>query len=227
MSDIINKNVWENQIMTGIICAMEVEAAGLVALMRDVVYADRLGYKFILGTLRDRQVCVVLSGIGKVNAAAVTTLLISDFGADEVINLGVCGGNVGVGTMIVATSVVQYDFDTTAFGDPLGQLDGFDSPYIACSRLGGRIEGDARGVIASGDRFVTDEEFKKFLSEKFGAIGFDMESGAVAQVCAKAKKDFVVVRVVSDGGSADDYEKFKLSAAEKGVKAVLQFLGER
>ena len=211
--------------MLGVICAMDIEQAGLIALMENAKKIDVIGYEFTLGKVCDKDIVVVLSGIGKANAAAVTALLISKFGVTEVINLGVCGGKER-GAMIVADSVVQYDFDTTAFGDELGRLDGFDSPYIKTSDISMRIKCDLRGVIASGDKFVADEKQVEFLTERFGAIGFDMESGAVAQICTKAKVKFAVVRVVSDGGDTSEYEKFKVIAAQKGIDAVVNYIAD-
>ena len=212
--------------MLGVICAMDIEAEGLIALMQDKKKVNVIGYNFTVGSINDKDVVVVLSGVGKANAAAVTALLISSFNVTEVINLGVCGGNIKVGTMIVADSVVQYDFDTTAIGDELGQLGGFDSPYIKCTpQMTALIGGEARGVIASGDKFINDENSAKFLAEHFNAIGFDMESGAVAQICTKASVKFAIVRVVSDGVDITEYEKFKVLAAQKGVNAVVKYLG--
>ena len=211
--------------MLGVICAMEIEASGLIEKMKNIAKKHALGYEFSCGSIDGKDLVVVLCGIGKANAAAVTALLIDKFAVDEVINLGVCGGSIGAGKMIVADSVVQYDFDTTAFGDELGQLDGFDSPYIKCTdSITSLIDCDKRGTIASGDRFIADEKFARFLAERFGAIGFDMESGAVAQICTKAKVKFAVVRVVSDGGDASEYEKFKVMAASKGVATVINYL---
>lgn len=211
--------------MLGVICAMEIEADGLIALMDDKRVVKAVDYKFIEGCICGKKVVVALSGIGKVHAAAVTALMINNFDVTEIINLGVCGGRLEVCTMIVADSIVQYDFDTTACGDELGQLDGFDSPFIKCSdRISKKLDGEARGVIASGDKFIADEQYAAFLSRRFGAIGFDMESGAVAQVCSKAGVEFAVLRVVSDGGNLIEYEKFRVMAAKKGIDAVKKYL---
>lgn len=211
--------------MLGIICAMQIEADGLLALMRKVKKTTLLGYDFFVGELKKHKVAVVLCGIGKANAAAVTALLISAFGAKQVINLGVCGGTLSAGTMIVAKDVVQYDFDTTAFGNELGRIEGFQSPYIPSSnKMNAKLHGDVTGTIASGDKFLEDKAQIAFLNRTFGAIGFDMESGAVAQICTQAGVDFAVVRIVSDGGDKAQYERLKVEAAQRGVKAILEYL---
>lgn len=214
--------------MLGVICAMKIEAEGLIELMKDAQEINCLNYIFTTGTINDKKITVVLCGIGKANAAAVTALLIQNFGVTEVINLGVCGGSLGTGSMIVADSVVQHDFDTTALGDELGKLSEFDSPYIKCSLdMTDLICADYRGVIASGDKFIADKAHAQFLFKRFGAIGFDMESGAVAQICTNAKVKFAIVRVVSDSGDAIEYEKFKALAAKKGIDAVVGYINKR
>ncbi len=212
--------------MIGIICAMKIEADGIVAVMTNVTREKCVGVEFTVGDIGRQKAVVAISGIGKVNAAAVTALMVGKFEADKIVNVGVCGGTCGTGKLIAADSVVQYDFDTTAIGDELAVLDGFDSPYIKCSMDTSKVKADYRGVIASGDRFVAGDEVNR-LVELFGAIGFDMESGAVAQICSRSGVEFAVFRVVSDGGDPVEYEKFKRLAAQKGVDALLTLLGEQ
>ena len=61
-------------------------------------------------------------GVGKVNAAMSTQLLISRYAPDVVLNVGVAGcfENVPIGTLVLATGFVQHDSDTSALGDPVG-----------------------------------------------------------------------------------------------------------
>jgi adenosylhomocysteine nucleosidase len=83
------------------------------------------------------------------------------------------------------------------------------------------------GTIASGDRFVADREAMKNICEQFGAVGVEMESGAVAQICTAAGVPFAVLRCVSDGGdSVRDYYEFSRLACERFTAAVLDFLRE-
>lgn len=209
--------------MIGVICAMDIEVSGLIEIMSDINREDRLGFCFYGGKIMGKEVTVVKSGIGKVNAAAATALLIGEYGAEVVVNIGVCGGTCGTGKLIIADSVVQYDFDTTAIGDELARLDGFDSPYIKCTYDTSSVPCDVRGVIASGDKFVSGET-SGWLKGTFGAVGFDMESGAVAQICTQAKVPFAVFRVVSDGGDPVEYEQFKRIAARRGIDSFLSLM---
>lgn len=212
--------------MTGIICALEGEAQKIRSLMTDVKQQKVLCFDFCIGNIYGKDVVLTLSGVGKVFAGAVTAIMIASFKVDEIINLGTCGGITGTGTQIVAKNVVQYDFDTTAFGDELGCLQGFDSPFIPCSqRLIDAVKGDAVvGTIATGDKFVSDAEEIEFLRNKFGAVGFDMESGAIAQICYKCGVEFVVVRAVSDGGDAAEYDLLAKKAADMGAALVENYL---
>ncbi|CDB26558.1 adenosylhomocysteine nucleosidase [Firmicutes bacterium CAG:552] len=212
--------------MTGIICALDGEAKKIRELMSGVTKKTILCFDFYTGKIFDKDVVLTLSGVGKVYAGAVTAVMLSSFDVSEVINLGTCGGIVGTGTQIVAKNVVQYDFDTTAFGDELGCLQGFDSPFIPCSsRLIDAVKGDAIvGTIATGDKFVSSKADIEFLKSKFNAIGFDMESGAIAQICRKCGTEFVIVRAVSDGGDASEYERLAKKAADDGADLVENYL---
>lgn len=71
------------------------------------------GLGFHAGTLEDRAVVFVESGIGKVNAALAATLLIRDFGCDCLIFTGVAGGldpALKVGDVVIGERLVQHDY---------------------------------------------------------------------------------------------------------------------
>jgi adenosylhomocysteine nucleosidase len=77
---------------------------------RDVVVR---GYVFRVGTLDGHPVVVGRSGIGKVNAAIVTTLLIEEFTPDVVFFTGTAGAidpALRPGDVVIGASVVQHDF---------------------------------------------------------------------------------------------------------------------
>ena len=68
------------------------------------------------------NVVACAGGVGKVNAAMSTQLLLSRYAPDGVLNVGVAGcfENVPIGTLVLATGFVQHDSDTSALGDPVG-----------------------------------------------------------------------------------------------------------
>ena len=75
----------------GIIGAMEVEVDTLKEHMKVRRTVQKAGMEFCEGVLSGQNVVVVESGIGKVNAAVCTQILIDDFEADTIINTGIAG----------------------------------------------------------------------------------------------------------------------------------------
>src|SRR4051812_41356181 len=77
------------------------------------------GCEFIEGTIGQHDIVLVKSGIGKVNAAIATTLLIQQYTPDVVLNTGSAGGfkeSLEVGTVVISDVVRHHDVDATAFG---------------------------------------------------------------------------------------------------------------
>ena len=139
---------------------------------------------------------LVVSGIGKVNAAAAAQKAI-DGGADEILNCGLVGGldtAMAVGDVFEVSQAVEYDFDLAVLnGTGLGVHDERDTPYFDCA---------AKGVypvriLASGDRFTNDlKDVEDSLS--LGAALRDMEGAAIAHVCERNGMKCRMLKVVSD-----------------------------
>ena len=109
----------------GIIGAMEVEVATLKETLKDVQITRNASMEFYAGVLEGKKVVVVRSGIGKVNAAVCTQILIDDFQAEVVINTGIAGSlnaDINIGDIVVSTDLVHHDMDAVAFGYPVGQV---------------------------------------------------------------------------------------------------------
>lgn len=111
--------------MIGIICAMQIEADGIIDLCENVKMKTDKKMNFILGTLHGKEVCVVVCGVGKVNAAMCALLLIEKYNPEIIINSGVAGALspiVGIGDIVVATKSVEHDMNATALGDKQGEI---------------------------------------------------------------------------------------------------------
>ena len=82
---------------------------------------------------------------------------------------------------------------------------------------------------SAGDRFVADPAFCLQLKAEFGAISCEMETGAVAQVCAVNKTPFCGLRAISDNANDEgsvDFETFAKSSAEKCIELLKDAVGE-
>lgn len=158
-----------------------------------------------------------VSGVGKVNAAAATQKAICE-GADEIWNVGLCGGfgaDIEVGGVYGVESATEYDFDLAKInGVSVGVLDGFDTPYIHCFKPQVLRENPPTGfkgwkILATGDRFNDGEADHELITKVLGASLRDMEGAAVAHVCKMARVKCVALKCVSDvagrGAMTDQY----------------------
>lgn len=224
----------------GIIGAMSEE----VEILKNEMYVEekveKANMTFYHGILLDKEVVVVTCGIGKVNAAVCTQILIDRFRVDKIINVGIAGGlnkDIYPGDIVVANNLVQHDMDVTFFGDPLGQiprLDTFDfecdEALIEAAKLAIAKLEDAKsfvGRIVSGDQFIDKAEQQKFLGEHFGAYACEMEGASIGQVCYLNQMPFVVIRSISDNainGTHMDYETFAPLAIKNSVAILKDML---
>lgn len=229
--------------VVGIIGAMDEEIEILLKNITSVKVHKKAKMAFNVGNLWGKDVVVVKSGIGKVNAAVCTQILIDDFKVDRVINVGVAGGiekDIFPGDVVIGDSLVQHDMDTTAFGDELGQIPRLDTFDFKCdSELVGLAKEACNkttehssfvGRIASGDQFIASLEKIQWLSEKFSAVACEMEGASIAQVCYLNSIPFVVLRSISDNANNDahiDYDKFIPIAVNNStniLKTMLQLM---
>ena len=227
----------------GIIGAMEVEVASLKERMQDVEITRKASMEFYAGVLEGKKVVVVRSGIGKVNAAICTQILIDDFHAEVVINTGIAGSlntDINIGDIVVSTDLIHHDMNAVAFGYPVGQIPQMDAfsfhsddalrklAVQACRDVNPDIE-VYEGRIASGDQFVADQGVKDEIIKNFDACAVEMEGAAIAQAAYLNNVPFLVVRAISDkaDGSAEvDYPTFEALAVEHCVKMTLRILNQ-
>lgn len=197
----------------GIIGAMEEEVSALKAKM-DVVAAKKVvGVDFFIGKMHSKSVILVRSGIGKVNAAICTQVLIDMYGVDYIINTGVAGAissDLDVCDVVISDDCVQHDFDCSSYNNfPRGAIPGIvDSFFKSDEELvrlaheaGVSVLGNDRihvGRVASGDQFIASGESKRFIGDTFQALCTEMEGAAIAHTCYLNKIPFVVIRAISD-----------------------------
>ena len=227
--------------MIGIICAMQVEADGMIALCENTRTTEKYGMRFTRGTLNGQELVIVVCGVGKVNAAMCATVLINDFQPSLVINSGVAGALspvVSIGDIVVGTKTVEHDMNVVALGDKQGEVsfpDGkvlyFDCDKDASVKLTSVCEAientkTVRGIIASGDIFISDRRKRLLINDRFGALACEMEGAAIGHVCYCCKVPFAVLRAISDDldeNKGMDFIKFCSLAAEKTVFAIDSF----
>jgi adenosylhomocysteine nucleosidase len=195
--------------MKSFVIAMQKEAQPIIDVMADVQETYISGKKIILGNLFDREVAIVICGVGKVNAACGAQIAIDRLGADEVINIGVAGGlnnSLKVADIYGISSVVQYDFDLTQLnGTAIGTLDECTENYLPLTPSS-IFENKKLGT---GDRFNDSKADFELLTKTLSADVRDMECGAIAQVCMHAKIKCRSYKIISDlAGSGSTTEQY-------------------
>lgn len=229
--------------VVGIIGAMSEEVAILKEKMEEVSIAKIAGMEFYSGKLEGKQVVIVMSGIGKVNAAVCTQILADVFKVEAVINTGVAGSlnkEIDIADIVLSSDAIQHDMDVTNWDYKHGQIPRMEtSTFTADATL---IETAKRvceevnkeihtfvGRVVSGDQFICDKEKKNWLREYFNAECTEMEGAAIAHACYLNQIPFLIVRAISD--KADDsadmaYEEFEHKAIGYTVNLVCGLLKE-
>ncbi len=226
--------------MIGIICAMAQELDKVLELMTNKSEEEFTSFNFVIGNLNNHKCVAVLSGIGKVNAAICTQTLIIKYQPDIILNIGVAGGiddNINIGDIVVAESVVQHDFDISAFVNrKKGEIPGIDKIKITCIpcivqkilTTSRNIKGVKihKGIIASGDQFINCSNKLLQLKNEFDAVACEMEAGSIGQVCYVNKVNFGVIRSISDNANSDakiDFYEFIENASKNAARILYNF----
>jgi adenosylhomocysteine nucleosidase len=221
----------------GILCATPEELAALRAELDLDPIPERHGPTQIWrGRHGEAELTLALSGIGKVNAAAAATLLMSLFSPRALIFSGVAGGldpALPVGALLLAERLAIHDygmieagrFTPVAYGTipigapPLTELEPVpaevaDDLQALARRIGRRIETPVRlGGLITADYFLNCGETREALRRDFAADAIDMESGAVAQVARAWEAPLYVVRTLSDLAGEESHVAYPQMAA--------------
>ena len=225
----------------GIIGAMEIEVETLKKHMKIRRTVNKAHMEFCEGALGGKEVVVVRSGIGKVNAAVCTQILVDEFKADTVINTGIAGSlkaEINIGDIVVSTDAIQHDMDATGFGYEPGVIPRMPvSCFEADKRLVKAAEdackeavpevGVFAGRIVSGDQFISDRQVKNRITAQFGGMCTEMEGAAIAQAAYLNSIPFVIIRAISDkadDSATVDYPTFERQAIAHSVALVENFV---
>lgn len=221
----------------GIIGAMDEEIKLLrqnIELKEEVVKAT---ITFYLGMFQGKEVVVCKSGVGKVNAAVTTQLLVDIFAVDKIIFTGVAGAidpELNIGDIVISTSAIQHDIDASALGFKRGEVPMFEyaSDFPANSELIAIAEQAAeelkdvktvKGRILSGDQFIADHKVVEELGKLFEGKCVEMEGAAVAQVAMLNNVPFVIIRSMSDKANGEanvNFTEFTKLASERSFSIV-------
>ncbi|MFC0299809.1 5'-methylthioadenosine/S-adenosylhomocysteine nucleosidase [Virgibacillus soli] len=223
----------------GIIGAMDEEIALLQSEMIDNKEETVANCLFICGKLKGKDIVLLKSGIGKVNAAMATTIMHERYAPQQVINTGSAGGfstELNIGDIVISTTIVHHDVDATAFDYAYGQVPNMPAVYEADAKLM-KQAGEAaaklsvkvvNGMIATGDSFMDNPERVAFARNKFPEMkAAEMEAAAIAQVCYQYNTPFVIIRSLSDIAgkqSSTSFDEFLEIAATNAATLIINMI---
>lgn len=202
------------------------------------------GLMVYTGKIGQQNIALSLSGIGKVNAAIATTLLLQHFAADCIINTGSAGGigaGLSVGDIVIGTEIAHHDVDVSPFGYTHGQVPQLPARFVAdsdliqaatdCAAIFKESYAKARvitGLIVSGDAFIHHQQSVQQILHHFpDAQAVEMEAAAIAQTCHQFHKPFVIIRAISDGAQEEakiSFDEFLQTAAKHSAQMVLNLI---
>lgn len=220
--------------MTGIICAMETEAAKIVSEMTDVREKIISGIAFRCGKIGKHDTVLAVCGVGKVYAALCSEAMILNYSPEVIVNVGIAGSlskKFALLDTVIADRVCQHDMDTSAVGDEIGYIQNIGCEMKtdpetneAIIEAAGKAGIELRyAKIATGDIFVGSDSDRKKISERFNAQICEMEGGAIAQVCTVNKVRFAILRTVSDS-ECEDFAVFSEKAADIAAGIILNYI---
>lgn len=227
--------------MIGIIGAMDEEVAKLKDLMSDVVVDTKASMDFYKGKIKGKDVVIVRSGIGKVNAAICTQILADNYKVDAVINTGIAGSlnaAIDIGDIVLSTDALQHDMDATGFGYAPGVIPRMETSIFVANESLRNIAAESckkvnpdikvfEGRVVSGDQFISDKDKKKYILDNFEGYCTEMEGAAIAQAAYLNNIPFLIIRAISDkadDSATEDYPTFEAKAIEHSVRLVSEMI---
>jgi adenosylhomocysteine nucleosidase len=227
----------------GIIGAMSSEIELLKNSMKITETTEMSGMIFYEGTLSNKNIVLVKSGVGKVNAAICAQTLICIFKVDAIINTGVAGAlsnKLNIGDIVVSIDAIQYDMNVTALGYAIGVIPDMDNPkfegdkYLIEAAIKSNNElGDSvqvyEGRVMTADLFLANEEKKQELVNNFNGWCAEMEGAAIAHACYVNHTPFLIIRSISDKADNSahmNYPEFEKKAAAHSSKMLEVMLGK-
>ena len=225
----------------GIIAAEKAEMIAIKNTMKNVLEEKIYNLNFIKGTIENNSCVLVECGVGKVNAARTTQIMIDKYEVNIVINIGAAGAltnELNIEDIVIGKELVQHDFDVTGAGNyELGEVCRVGKFFKSDEKLVKLCEETINefkdknfnikiGRIATGDWFAHIPERAKQIQKEFNADCIEMEGAAIAQVCFLDNVPFLVIRGISDtpnGNNEIDFHTY-LEIVSKRVAEILKNL---
>ncbi|SCG83687.1 S-adenosylhomocysteine/5'-methylthioadenosine nucleosidase [Proteiniborus sp. DW1] len=218
----------------GIIGAMPIEVDIIKNELENCFVETHAGLDYYIGKIKDIEVILLVCGIGKVNAAVYTQILIDQYSVDAIINTGIAGGlsdDIKHLSVVISNQLTYYDVRRIQMINCFPNQEFFiaDANLIDLAiKISKSYDLDYHiGTIISGEDFITDTRRKKELHQIYKALCVEMEGAAIAHTAFVNNIPFLVIRSISDlanEATVKDYKKFEEIAAHKSANLAKEMI---
>ncbi len=201
-----------------IVCAMETEASEIKRAIENLtignITAEKYYYK---GLINKKEVALIVTGVGKSNAALMTGLMLNKYKFDYIVNIGLAGGfsPYNIGDVVVIKDASYHDVDVSVINPlyEIGQIPNMPHPFLSDFSL---VDKTAFKLNAQTNSLYTGDQFITLDLSKPKGI-YDMEGAAIYQAAHIFDVKIVAIKVISDiidgKHQKKTYEAFEAKAA--------------
>jgi adenosylhomocysteine nucleosidase len=220
----------------GIIGAMQIEIDLIIEKMEVLEESTHAGFSFYTGMLKGKLIVLTRCGVGKVNAASCTQILIDRFEVDCIINTGIAGSlkqDVCIGDLVISSDVTHHDVRKAQMRNLfpfqetfIANKDLIDLAVKACN-VSERKPTFHCGRIVSGECFVEDTKLKDGLITDYAPACVEMEGSSIGHVAYINNIPFVIIRCISDNADEEaiyTYENFEKMAGDLSASIVIELI---
>lgn len=215
-------------------------------------------FPYVRGVLQGRPVVTAVTGVGVTNAAMVTALFLHEFQPTEVIVSGTgsrFNPRIRTGDTVISTRTIHHAAGSLTAGGMVyrkvrGPLEGQMTSWqygpdprllrLARASIPGyeaepvTADGETyrpavlTGIVTASDMFGVSAEKIEDMRAKLDPDIMEMESAAIAQVCAQFGTPHIVFRAGSNRtqpNPGNDYRKLGQTAAHAAARWTVHFVG--
>jgi adenosylhomocysteine nucleosidase len=223
--------------LIGIIGAMELEVKIIKEALEEREEFAIAGFKYYKGQLNGVEIVLTSCGVGKVNAAACTQILIDRFNVDSIVNTGIAGSlhdDVKICDIVISDSVTYHDVRKGQMKSCFPYKEYFQADEQLREFISSAIEEIVQdsskyhiGKIVTGEAFISNDQEKAIIIESYSPLCVEMEGAAIGHVASINNVPFIVVRSISDNADNNatiNYETFEQLSANKSANLVLNMI---
>lgn len=221
----------------GIISAMNIEMKLLKDSMTILYEQEYAGFKFYSAIYKDLNIVLTSCGIGKVNAASCTQILIDKFNITTIINTGIAGSlnkNVKLCDVVISSDATYHDVRKAQMKNCFPYMEFFIAneqlikiAVKAYQNLSVKNYNYHVGRVVTGDYFISNDNLKESIQKEYMPYCVEMEGAAIGHVSYINKVPFIIIRSISDNANGKvnlEYPKFEKLAASNSSMLVLKML---